>query len=56
MYTTINPEGQLNNYANEPALYFAEYPSAAQQRRYTQQAALAFLLVGSALLTALAVS
>ncbi|MDX2099416.1 MAG: ssl1498 family light-harvesting-like protein [Leptolyngbyaceae cyanobacterium bins.59] len=55
MYTTNN-EGLLNIYANEPTVYYAEYPSANQQRRYALQAAIATLLVSVAFLTALAVS
>jgi len=34
MYTT--EEGILNNYAAEPAVYFAEYPSPEQQRYLVQ--------------------
>ncbi|MFB2933694.1 photosystem II assembly protein Psb34, partial [Aerosakkonemataceae cyanobacterium BLCC-F154] len=36
MYTT-NEEGILNNYAVEPPVYFAEYPSQEQQQRYLFQ-------------------
>ncbi|NEO27726.1 MAG: ssl1498 family light-harvesting-like protein [Kamptonema sp. SIO4C4] len=56
MYTTINPDGQLNNYTNEPAMYPAEYPNQQQQQRYALQGAAAVLLVTSLLLTAFAVS
>jgi hypothetical protein len=55
MYTT-NEEGILNNYAAEPAVYFAEYPSPEQQRRYLVQGAVAFLFVALTLVTALGVS
>jgi hypothetical protein len=55
MYTT-NEDGILNNYAVEPELYFAEYPSPEQQQRYIAQAAIAFGLVALSLLTALSVS
>lgn len=55
MYTTNN-EGLLNNYAVEPPIYFAEYPSPEQQQGYIQQAAIASLLVGFVTLLALAVS
>ncbi len=55
MYTT-NEDGVLNNYAAEPKVYFAEYPSPEQQQRYTFQAAIAFGLVVLSLLTALSVS
>lgn len=52
MYT-INEEGLLNNYAAEPAVYYAEYPSPEQQRNYLFQAAIATLFVTSLFLTAL---
>ena len=55
MYTT-NEEGLLNNYATEPAMYYAEFPSIDQQRRYAFQGAMAILFVVTTLLTALAVS
>lgn len=34
MYTTVNEEGILNNYAPSLPIYYAEYPSQEQQRRY----------------------
>ncbi len=55
MYTT-NESGIMNNYATEPAVYFAEYPSPEQQQRYGLQGAVAILLVTMTLLTAFAVS
>jgi hypothetical protein len=55
MYTR-NEEGLLNNYATEPAVYFAEYPSPDQQQRYALQGAIAVLLVTFTVLTAFAVS
>ncbi|WP_416669408.1 photosystem II assembly protein Psb34 [Egbenema bharatensis] len=55
MYTR-NEEGLLNNYATEPAVYFAEYPSPEQQQRYALQGAIAVLLVALTVLTAFAVS
>jgi hypothetical protein len=55
MYTT-SPEGLLNNYATEPAIYFAEYPSPTKQQRYAAQAARATLFVVALVLTALGVS
>ena len=54
MYTTSN-EGLLNNYAVEPAVYYAEYPSEWQQRRYALQGAIATLVVASLFLVSLAV-
>jgi hypothetical protein len=56
MYTTTDERGILNNYANEPAMYLAVYPSPEQQRRYLLQGGLAALLVTSVTLIALAVS
>jgi hypothetical protein len=56
MYTTVNEEGILNNYAPELPTYYAEYPSPQQQRRYALQAASATLFVGLLILTTLAAS
>jgi hypothetical protein len=56
MYTTIDDQGRLNNYATEPKIYLAAYPSPEQQQQYARQAAMAVLLLGSLLLTAFAVS
>lgn len=55
MYTT-DETGVMNNYAVEPAVYFAEYPSPEQQRRYALQGAVAVLFVTLTLLTSFAVS
>lgn len=55
MYTT-NEEGILNNYATEPAVYFAQSPSPEQQQQYAFQGAIAILFVTFTLLTAFAVS
>lgn len=55
MYTR-NEEGILNNYASEPALYYAEYPSLEQQRRYLTQGAVAILFVSTLILTAFGIS
>ncbi|NEO84628.1 MAG: ssl1498 family light-harvesting-like protein [Spirulina sp. SIO3F2] len=56
MYTTVNPEGQLNNYAVEPEMYLATYPSQSQQFRYLQQGALSLLLVTTMMFIAWGVS
>jgi hypothetical protein len=56
MRYTIDEQGTMNNYAAEPKMYFAEYPSQEQQRSYLFQGAIATLLVFSTLLIALAVS
>jgi len=42
---TIDEEGSLNNYAIEPKMSTAEYPSPKQQRRYILLGAAATLLV-----------
>jgi hypothetical protein len=55
MYT-IDDQGKLNNYAIEPTVYAAAYPHLDEQRRYLTQGAIAFLFLGSVLLTAFAVS
>jgi hypothetical protein len=55
MYT-VNETGVMNNYAVEPDIYFAEYPLSEQQRRYMFQGAIAVLLVGGTILTALSIS
>ncbi|HIK45106.1 MAG TPA: ssl1498 family light-harvesting-like protein [Leptolyngbyaceae cyanobacterium M65_K2018_010] len=57
MYTTTQLDnGILNNYAVEPQVYLATYPSLWQQRRYALQGAVATLLVTGLILTACAVS
>ncbi len=54
MYTT-NEEGLLNNYAVEPPVYYAEFPSPEQQQQYALQGAIATLLVTTFVLVAFAV-
>ena len=56
MYTTVNEDGVLNNYAPETPVYYAEYPAVWEQRRYAQLGAVAALFVGLLLLTSFAVS
>lgn len=56
MYTTTDEYGLINNYSNEPDMYYAVYPSPEQQRNYLYQGAFAVLLLSSLVLTALAVS
>jgi hypothetical protein len=53
---TVDDEGITNNYALEPAMYLAEYPSPKQQQRYALQGAVAILFVALTLWSALAVS
>ena len=55
MYTR-NEEGLLNNYATEPVVYFAEFPSVDQQRQYALQGAIATVFVSVLLLIAVSVS
>ncbi|WP_156481622.1 photosystem II assembly protein Psb34 [Anabaena sp. 4-3] len=56
MYTTVNEAGILNNYANEPQMYYANYPTQEEQRQYAVQGAFATLLVTTLILVALGVS
>ncbi|ASC73088.1 hypothetical protein XM38_040500 [Halomicronema hongdechloris C2206] len=56
MYTTTDERGILNNYAIEPPVHLAEYPSPEQQRRYKLQGALAALFVSTLVMVSLAVS
>lgn len=54
--TRVDEYGVLNSYANEPNVYFAQYPSAEQRRRYFQQGGLASLVVSLTILIAFSVS
>jgi hypothetical protein len=56
MYTTVNEQGVLNNYANEPKLYYAESPNPQVQRQYALQGGFATLLVSTLILVAFSVS
>ena len=56
MLSTTDERGIVNNYATEPPMYYADYPSQEQQRRYGIQGAIATLLVTAVTLVALAVS
>ena len=56
MRYTTDERGLLNNFAVEPIVYAAEFPSPDQQRQYLLQGAIAVLLVASALFTAFVVS
>lgn len=55
MYTT-STEGLLNNYAVEPPVYYAEFPTEWQIQRYAFQGAIASLLVALTIFTAISVS
>ena len=52
----IDDEGIINNYATEPDMSLANYPSPEQQKRYIFLGAGATLLITIALLTTFAVS
>ena len=52
----IDDEGIIDNYATEPDLYTANYPSPEQQKRYAFLGAGATLLITIALPTTFAVS
>ncbi|MEL6910463.1 MAG: ssl1498 family light-harvesting-like protein [Cyanobacteria bacterium J06629_2] len=55
--TTISDEnGIINNFAKEPAMYYAEEPSSQDQRSYLIWGALAFVVVVGSVFTAAAVS
>ena len=56
MYTTVNEEGLLNNYAPTTRIHYAEYPAVWEQRRYALQGALATLFVSTLVLIAFAAS
>lgn len=53
---TVDDEGLIDTYTIEPAMYFAEYPTPEQQRRYVFQGAMAALLVILTLFLAFSVS
>ncbi|MDY7012245.1 MAG: ssl1498 family light-harvesting-like protein [Cyanobacteriota bacterium] len=48
--------GILNNYATEPPIYPAEYPSPEQQERYKLQGAIAALFVTALIFVSITVS
>lgn len=56
MYTTINEDGVLNNYATEPQMYYAEYPAIWEQRKYVVQGVFAAMIVTTLVLVGLSVS
>jgi hypothetical protein len=56
MYTTVNEQGLLNNYAVEPDLYYAVFPSPEQRRNYALQGAIATLFVTALVLVSFAAS
>lgn len=57
MYTTTQLDnGTLNNYAVEPKMSYAEYPSLYEQKRYIKQAAIATFLVSALVFISFVVS
>ena len=57
MYTTTQLDnGTLNNYAVEPKMSYAEYPSLYEQKRYLKQAAIATFLVSALVFISFVVS
>jgi hypothetical protein len=56
MYTTVNEDGILNNYATEPQMYYAEYPAIWEQRKYVVQGVFATLIFTTLVLVSLSVS
>ena len=57
MYTTTQLDnGTLNNYAVEPKMSYAEYPSLDEQKRYLKQAAIATFLVSALVFISFVVS
>ena len=56
MYTTTDERGIQNNFASEPKLYYAEYPSTEQQNQYKLLGAVAMLLISTVVAIAFTVS
>lgn len=55
--TTISDEnGIINNFAKEPAMYYAEAPSSQEQRNYLVWGAIALVVVVASIYTAIAIS
>jgi hypothetical protein len=54
--STVDQEGLTNNYAVEPDMYYANFPSPEQARSYVMQGAVAALLLTSVIFTAFVVS
>ncbi|NES74129.1 MAG: ssl1498 family light-harvesting-like protein [Okeania sp. SIO2D1] len=56
MQTAQLDNGILNNYAQEPKMYYAQYPSYDQQQRYKLQGGIAALFVSALIFTSIAIS
>lgn len=55
--TTVSDEnGIMNNFAKEPAMYYAEAPTAQDQRSYLIWGVVALVVVVASVFTATAVS
>ncbi|MEM8831383.1 MAG: ssl1498 family light-harvesting-like protein [Cyanobacteria bacterium P01_G01_bin.19] len=55
--TTISDEnGIINNFAQEPQMYYAEAPSNKEQKSYVWQGAIALAVIVGSVLTAVSVS
>lgn len=53
---TVDQEGLTNNYAVEPNMYYAVFPSPEQARQYAMQGLVAATLIVGLILTSVAVS
>lgn len=53
---TVDQEGLTNNYAVEPDMYYAAFPSPEQARQYALQGLAAATLIAGLIITSLAVS
>ena len=56
MITTVDETGVWNNYAAEPDMYFAEYPSPEKQKAYAIQGGLVVALMSALMTVALIAS
>lgn len=56
MFTTVDETGRLNNYATEPPVYLASFPSIEQQRGYLRQGLMATALIVTLVVVAAVVS
>ena len=56
MTTTSDENGIINNFAKEPAMYYAEAPSTGEKRSYLLWGAIASILVTASVFTAVVVS
>jgi hypothetical protein len=52
----IDEQGKLDNFAIEPQVYVAEYPTPAEQRRYALQGAIAVVFVSALIFISFAIS